>query len=258
MDDLGIQVFSNNWQFYQRNEGDWPISIRYDMAIGQLEGDALALFPHTVELAIPYIESKENGFPTKSEMERINAIEDGFSAGAYDVRLIGVLTGANCSRFVFCFGDMDDADDIAKTLMGPFADTEHVAQVLLNNNFKYYLEKIFPTIYEWNHIMNRSVCGNLAQSGDTFTIPRNIDFFCYFKSETHMHNVADTLCARGFAKVHADKTEQGDYVLHLTMEGIPALDWINGITDSILDSLEGTDGDFDGWGSPIGDDQNGN
>jgi len=248
---MDIKVFSNEWQFFQRNIGGWPVSVRYDMAVGHLAEDARKLFPHAIELTIPYDEANENGFPTKAEMERVNAIEDGFSGGAYDVRLIGVLTGGNCSRFVFCWGGEDgDVANIIQTLMGVHREAKHVPKVLLNDNFGYFDRVVAPDAYEKNRIMNQAVCDNLQKHGEAFNAPRTIDFYCYFASEQHLHVVAEKLCAQGFIKGNIGKTEQGDYGLHVTMEGVPNLDWINEITEGILNLLEGTDGMFDGWGCP--------
>jgi len=248
---MSIQVFSEHWRFYQRNIDGWPVSIRYDEAIPYLTDDMKQLYPHAIELTIPYIEANENGFPTKPEMDRVNAIEDGFSGGNYDVRLIGVLTGGNCSRFVFCCGGDDGiVAKIIETFMGEHRDVQHIPKVMLNDNFGYYSRVVAPTVYEKNRIMNQSVCDNLQKHGEAFNTPRTIDFYCYFETEQYINIVAEKLCMQGFIKGDIGKTEQGDYMLHMTLEGVPTLDWINETTDGILAVLEGTGGIFDGWGCP--------
>ena len=246
-----IQGFSEHWDFFRRDIDGWPVSIRYDMGVRLLAEDIRAQYPHTIEFTVPYAEPTESGFPTKPEMERVNQIEDDFSCGTHNIRIIGVLTGGNCSRFVFCFsGTAEDVDSIVQTLMGPHPGTNFTHKVFLDDNFSYFNSTIAPTAYEINRKMNRLVCENLANHGEIFETTREIDFFCYFATEQYVQAISEQLCSQGFREVHRGQTDQGDYGLHLVFEGIPVLDWINEITDGILNLLEGTDGHFDGWGCP--------
>jgi len=219
------------------------------MAVSELADDMRAQFPHTLELLIPYIEATEAGFPTRTEMERINKVEDGFSCGNHSIRLVGVMTGGSCSRFVFCYNGTDE-DAVIQTLMGANANIEYHQQVFKDDNFGYYDNMIAPSVYDHNYIMNRNVYSNLEKHGETFKEPRDIDFFCYFASTQHIQNIADKLSAQGFREADRHETEDGQHSLHLVKEGIPTLPWINEVTTEIIDLLENTDGYFDGWGSP--------
>jgi hypothetical protein len=245
-------TFSEKWEFFPCNIEDQSFSVRFDTAVEQLDEDARAQYPHMIELLIPFIEAKENGFPAQAEMERINQIEDDFSCGAYPVRLIGILTGGHCSRFVFCCNGTDeDIENMIQTLMGENQNIEFSHRAFLDDNFGYYENMIAPSLYDKNWIMDRQVCDNLSRDGEAFHEPRDVDFFCYFGSAQYIEKISDTLCGQGFREVIRQERDGGEYLLHLSLEGIPSLPWINEITSGILDLLEGTDGYFDGWGSPV-------
>jgi len=244
--------FSEQWEFYQCYSNNQPFSIRFDTAIERLTENDRKQYPHIIELSIPFIESKENGFPTRSEMERINHIEDGFFSGGYKVRLVGAITGGNCARFVFCCdGTEKDVENIIKTLMNANNNNKFSKRVFINDNFQYYDDMIAPSAYEKNWIMNRYVCANLEKNGEAFSTPRKIDFRCCFSSIQYIQDVANKLREHGFAEGNEGKNENGEYWLDFTLEGIPSYNWINGVTNRIIDILDGTDGYLDGWGCTI-------
>ena len=245
-------TFSDLWEFFPCNINNRPFSIRFDTAVENLDEETKLRYPHTLELLIHANEVNEQGLPTPIERDRMNNIEDNLICGDYDIRLIGVITGGGCVRFAFCYSGEAEAENIAQALLG---DNQHVVKyeykVFSDDNFEYYYNTLAPNIYEQNWIMNRHVCANLEKDGELFQAPRPIDFFCDFASEQYIQSVAEKLEQKGFKEVSRNKTDQGDYLLQLTMEGIPTFAWINEITADILDILEGTDGNFDGWGSPI-------
>ena len=245
-------TFSDLWEFFPCNVDNRQYSIRFDTAVESLDKETKLHYPHILELLVYANEVNEQGLPTPIERDRMNNIEDNLICGDYDIRLIGVITGGGCVRFIFCYNGEAEAENITQTLLGDnWYTVKHEYKVFLDNNFGYYYNTLAPNTYERNWIMNRHVCTNLEKDGELFQTSRKIDFFCYFVTEQHIQSVAEKLEQKGFSEVSRNKTEEGDYLLELTMEGIPTFAWINEITADILDVLEGTDGDFDGWGSPI-------
>ena len=253
--DAGSKIlFSDSWEFFPCNINNQPFSIRFDLTVRNLDDTVKADYPHILELAIYPNEVTEEGFPTQSEFEVINNIEDSFSCGPYDIRHIGVITGGSKVRFIFCCNAkaLTEGEDMIRALLGDRLHTvKYDYKILPDDNFAYYNNTLAPNIYEQSWIMNRHVCTNLESQGEVFQALREIDFFCYFASDEHIQNVADELISQGFKEVSREKTEEGDYSLQLTFEGIPNFDWVNEVTANILDLLEDTDGYFDGWGSPI-------
>ena len=249
-----IKVFSDFWEFFPCTINEQPFSIRFDTAIGSLDSETRAKYPNTLVLSLHANETNDEGFPTVHDMARINAIEDGFSSGGYDIRFVGAISGGGYIRFVFCCDNAAEAvaEDVVATLLGSNIETAaYDFQMIKGDDFKYYYSVLAPNRYEWQWIMNRKVCDNLTKEGEAFKTPREIDFFCVFDTDQHIRSVIDKLEAKGFNKFERDKTDDGKYSLSFILAGIPSFEWINGITSDILDILDGTDGIFDGWGSPI-------
>jgi hypothetical protein len=243
--------FSEQWDFFPCHVDSTPYSIRFDSGVMKLEESEKEKYPHTIELIFSYLESHENGFPTQSEAARINAVEDDFSCGGFNVRQIGAITGGGRSRFAFCCSGTDeDIEKIISALLGKNSVLEYEKNIFKNDNFNYFYSMLMPNVYENNWIMNRKLCFQLEQHGETFTEPREIDFYCDFDSIEHIQAVADKLNEQGFKEVSRNQTEDGGYSLYLILEGVPEFNWINEITAGIIDLLDGTDGYFDGWGCP--------
>ena len=245
--------FSNGWEMFPCTIDDFIHSIRFDSAVGSLDEETKLRFPHTLILSVRF-ESDDKGHPTPSERERIYNIEDSFSCGEYDIRLIGIITGKSVARFVFCCNCNVGEDDkkILQQLLGNgYESVISDYEIRSNDNFDFYYNVVAPNIFERQWIMNRHVCMKMEEDGEVLKTPRDVDFFWYFKSDLHIQGVSEKMQKEGFAEQHSGKTEQGDYSLHMTLNGIPSHPWVNNVVANILDAIEGTDGMFDGWGSPI-------
>jgi len=239
--------FSNQWQFYLRKNGNAHHFVRFDIAVENLTEDERKQYPHIIELQIPYISTDD-----QSEWKRLKKVEDNFSHGAYNVRLIGALTYGDYRYYIFCCdGTDEDVNNTVQTLMSANKDIEFSFEIFFNNNLDYYDKTLAPSLYEKNWMENRNICDHLEEKGETFNKPRAIDFFCYFASTQHIQDIADKLHKQGFNELNQEKSEDGEYLLHLTLEGIPSHDWINEITNGIINLMEGTDGYFDGWGCTV-------
>ena len=246
-------MFGNHWEFFPCQINNQSFSIRFDTAAINLDEESKARYPHTIVLQLHANEVDERGFPTPAERERINKVEDNLTSDGCDMRLIGVITGGSCVRFVFCYNGCLEAEakNIIQTLLGENRHIyKHEYQVLQNDNFSYFFNACAPDLYERNWIMNRNVCANLEKDGESFKTLREIDFFCNFSSENHIQSVAKKLEEQGF-RIRSQDKRDNDYSLHFVIEGIPTFTWINDIVANILDLMEDTDGYFDGWGSPI-------
>jgi len=236
-------AFSNKWDFYLCKKPDLNYFIRFDISLLNLPEEERAKYPHVIELRVPY---------ERERMDLLNAIEDRFSPGGYDVRLIGALTDNSFRHFVFCYaGTRADTDKIVEKLMGASESVEFYFEVFTDDNWNYYDKILAPNAYERNWMANNHLCRNLEENGEAFEEPREIDFYMYFSSEAHVQDVADKLSEKGFATAARDRAENGEFMLHLTLEAVPAFKYMDELTDEIIDLLDGTDGYFDGWGCPV-------
>jgi len=236
-------TFSEQWDFYLCKKEELNYFIRFDVAILSLSEDERAKYPHVIELRIPY---------EKDDMNRLNVIEDNFQLGSYSARFIAALTDDSYRHFIFCYsGKKDDADKIVETLMRKSGEGDFYFEVFMDDNWKYCDNILVPTDREKDWMANNHLCRNLEMQGEAFNKPRAIDFFIYFATDEHLQNVSDRLSEQCFVEVSRDKTEDGEYSLHLTLDAIPTFNYMNDTTESILNVLDDTDGYFDGWGCPI-------
>ena len=238
-------TFSNAWEFFPCTVDGNSLSVRFDVSVMGLDDAMKSTYPHTLIIFIKAV---------NFDFEFLNKIEDGFARGPFNIRQIGAITGGEGIRYVFCLDDAAaaDVDGVVRALLGENQpNLNYECNFIENNNFEYFYNVLMPNIYEQQWISNRHVCANLENAGEAYKEARDIDFYCYFQTEQNIQNVAEKLEQQGFKKITQEKTEQGDYMLHLIMHDIPEFGRINHLTSEILDALQGTDGQFDGWGSPI-------
>ena len=244
-------TFSDQWDIYLSQKEDLNYFIRFDTALANLTENEKKKYPHTIELRVSFV-----GKYDQSEMERLNIIEDNFNRGSNDIHFIGGLTDSSYRFFIFCCGGAaDDVNGVIQTLMSANKGVAFSTEVFLNDNLSYYDKILAPNRYEKKWMRNRKVCDALERAGETFKKPRLIDFYCYFTSPQYIKDIADKTSAQGFKELAQRKSADGEYLLHLTLEDVPAFDRINDITNGILDLLDGTDGCFDGWGCPAHKDE---
>jgi hypothetical protein len=245
--------FSNWWEMFPCSIDGIIHAIRFDTAVRSLDEETKLRFPHTFVMSFQY-DADEKGHPLPSERERIYSIEDNFTCGKYEIRLMGIITGGGVVRFAFCCNceiGIDEKGILQQLLGNRYADLDCAYELRPNDNFAYYNGAIAPNIYEYNWIMDRQVCANMEKDGEVLKTPRDVDFFWNFESELHIQSVSEKMQVQGFIEQNRSKTEQGDYSLHMTLNGIPSHGWVNNAVANILDALENTDGMFDGWGSEI-------
>jgi hypothetical protein len=228
-----LHAFGDAWDFYPCVIDDDQYSVRFNVGALHLDEQQRAAFPHTMALRIPFLEARENGFPTIAEIERINNIEDALKLRDNSVRHIGVLTGKGATSFVFCGGGSPEKMEAKGRKLMARQKAEYSIEMHPDDNFGYFDNILAPDLYDSNWMTDRQVCDNLERHGDTLTAPREIDFYIYFKNEADMDIIAAKLLEQGFAEAEREQTEDGEFGLSLTMEAIPSLSNINGITSGI-------------------------
>jgi len=245
---------SNFWETYPTRIKKLPFTVHFDFGVESLGEMVLRRYPHTMVLNIPAMIIDTNGFPVSSEMSRIDRIKNGFSPKNWDFRIIGMLIGGGGVKFAFCMTNeaAEDVEIIVKFLMGTHeSTTKYDYEMYWGDNFLFYAENFSPCIHERNWLANKHVVANLQSEGEGFTQPRDIDFYCVFASEKNIRQAANYLEEIGFNEIAVTRRSATDYQLHLTFNAVPHFKWINEITTEIIDTLHGSDGHFDGWGSEV-------
>ena len=260
MEQTWSEGFGDNWRSYFAFI-DIPLHICYDATVKQISEHIRKQYPNTLVVEIPFTEENKNEDQPNWRTDRIFDISENLSCGRFDVRMIGIVVGPDWGRIVFCCNiKKRKVMKLINTLFERIDVVELRHLFLQDDNFDYYNTVLSPPHYEDNCIKNRAHCDRLTENGEAFKEPRQIDFYCRFPDTQHIQHIVDKLAGDfikyEFREVDRKKEENGDYWLWFTLQGIPSLVWIHEITCWIIYSLEGTNGDFDGWGCLVikGDD----
>ena len=250
-DRSGEQLFlTQNWVVYRSDDSSH--FVRYDKAVVSLTQQQREQYLHTIDLFIPFVSPD-----IPAENRRLNRVEDEFFPADYDIKLVGVMSyGDGKSYILICNIPEQDIGSAVNTLLSANAGIKYSYELFLNDYLGYYDRVLAPSKYEAYWMLNRQICDNIQDGGDSLTQPRDIDFCCDFPSERYIQKVSDILQQQGFTETGRNRTQNGDYLLELVLVDIPSFEKISELTRAVLDALDGTDGNFNGWGtSPIRDTQ---
>ena len=249
-----IRVFSTAWNFYQKDEKDFTYSIRYDLAVGELDSLIKKQHPHTLEIKIPYLNVESDGLPMTKEYSRINAIEDQLSSETDVIKFIAVITGGGGTRFIFCYDGFEDEPSLVQLvqmLMGNLLPDAYAYKAFLNDDFAYYDQNISSDLYNRNGIMNHNINTELEQAGEKFMTTRDINFLLKFKTETYLDEIVAVFIEQDFRLIRREKQVNDTYDLEFVLDAVPTLPYMITVTNWIVEMLADTDGYFDGWGCNV-------
>lgn len=251
-----VELFSDNWNFYfQYTTGAFNYSVRYDLAVEKLSEAVKKDYPHMLQINIPFLNSTENGLPTSEvEFPRLDNIEDNFASASTEIRYFARVAGGNVARYLFCYNGFETEkklQQLVNELVGNLKRNAYSYETIRNDNFATYEQYVLPNNYGKQHMLNRSLCQQLQHVGEVFLTPRDIDFLFVFRSDIHLDKVSANLTEKKFREVRREKMEDGTYHLEFILNAIPLQEYMDHITDDIVDLLENSDGTFDGWGCPV-------
>jgi len=251
-----VPTFSDNWNFYfQLTSGDFHYSVRYDMEVQKLSESQKQKFPHRLQLNIPFLNPTENGLPdTDIEFPRLNGIEDQFACETAEIRCVARVAGGNVARYFFYFNGFNthaEQKKLVANLVGNLKKNAYSYDIKHNDYFDDFEKKVVPNAFEWQRMLNRDLCMQLENSGETFKEPRDIDFLLIGKSDAHFDHISEKLENAKFRTVRREKMEEETYHLELVLNNIPTVENMNILTDTLVTLLNGTDVYFDGWGCPV-------
>jgi len=243
--------FQSNWDFYQFEAEDKPVSVMLDMAMGKLAPlpDKSMLIWFRLKLQQP----GKDGLAVKEELDRLVELERDVERGlehSFGAVFAGKIT-TNGFRDLYLYAEHDfNFTETLEQLNTRYPDYDISGGSKSDPDWAVYKEILYPSKPELHTIMNRRILRQLEKHGDKHTKPRKVDHWIYFKTEVDRKNFIAQVIEKGFV-IESKETLQ-DKKSHPLKVRISRIDnvnevYINRLVLNLMELAEENNGEYDGW-----------
>ena len=204
-------------------------------------------------LSIDYI-PKENGFPQKEELEKLEAFEDKIVKifrEKFEAIFVGRLTSDNSRDFYFYFKEAPEVDYILSENLKNFTSYDFYFDD--DKNWALYFNVLYPNPKQNQSIINRKVLLNMRKNGDSLQEPREVNHWAYFKSKKDRNTFEKTIRYEKFKIIrkNMDNQENLPYGIVFSRKDKVDFDEIDKYTIELFIIAEKLNGLYDGWETEI-------
>ncbi len=247
------------WDFYFAITDGHPISIALDMDVQAVrdKGDKTTL----LAIRIPLKSARADGLITAEESELLNVFCDAL-AGALEkhcaATTVGRVTGGG-QRELFFYAPSDDNFEHAigevVGLAGPdgydpgfFCKQDAVWDL--------YDGFLWPNPRQQQWMGDRRVVEALRDNGDQNDKPRPVEHFVHLPSREAAKSFAASVAEHGFEVVSEEEEPDEDLPIAIKLVGTSTVELpeIHGRACFLMEAAEALNGSYDGWGSPVTND----
>lgn len=244
---------SENWQSYVTSIDDLPAAILLDLGAAEIEPKP----PYLTWLRISYDVNREDGFPDEAQRERLDELEEALDGAIeeldFAVHPVGRMTHQGLRAFYYYSENPLGLESALGGAMVPFGSLACEIGQREEQDWEAYFSLLYPSPREMQLISNQQVLLALADHNDDHDLPREVEHFTYFPTESAADEFATRVGAEGFAlKVKRPPEEPGDEWCVRVIRVDP-VDYfsIGDATLCLFDLAEECGGTYDGWETKV-------
>jgi hypothetical protein len=231
------------WDFYFTHDGEVPLVIALDLAMGPLA--PRADLPERLILSVRMKAPMANGLRASVEAPALFDLEERLS-GVMEAAAwvpVGRVVTRGRSDFIY-YGPVGELPDT------PTGEYEVTRLSHTDASWDLYRNFLWPGPREWQQMQNRRVVIQLRSHGDRLDASRPIDHQARALDEDAAQAAAEAIAAAGFDVRRLEANEDGTWRVTFAKEDAPAQ--MDGVTAVVLDAIEGMDDvDYEGWGCEV-------
>ncbi len=245
----------NEWEFYPCVVDDEPASILLNMWYrGNYEGLAFeTLYYGRIDMLDP----DDHGMGSKNEAEVLFRIEDVITGVLAQIGLVNVGRLRTDRGWQLSFyGDEGLEPQLDRAFSDALSERSYAIGAQPDPEWSYYHEFLYPDRERLQWITNRHQVQTMLEHGDDVEAERPIDHLICFNTPESRDQFALSLESNGFSnyskKEHSG--EPGDpYMVEVMRADAAELGHIHDVVMDLAILAEKFGGDYDGWGAPIVD-----
>lgn len=243
-----------NWNFYMCRVDDKPASIRLNLALSNIA--PVEDYKHRISIFIKMNNPTDDGLSSNEEypmlcdiedevIDRLETLEDIF-AGT-------VKTQGRLELYVFT-KNPEKSEELCKEAFKKFPNYQWKSYIDEDREWDFYFNFLYPDVYSYHAIMNRSVIENLTNQGDNLEKEREIDHWLYFSSEENINIATKKFEELGYkilSNKKLDDEKNYPYQLNISRMDNAIYSHVNQIVWELIEIAKHLDGYYDGWGCNI-------
>jgi hypothetical protein len=236
------------WDFYFTHDGEVPLLVALDFAVGAAA--PLATHPERLIVSVKMRAAMANGLRSSVEAPALFDLEDRLSQvlEAAGWKPVGRVVTRGRTDFVY-YGPVGDLPELS---LGEYDDATRLAHT--DAAWDLYRNFLWPGTREWQQMSNRRVVMELRSHGDKLDVARPMDHLARAVDEEAAAAAAAALTAAGFAVSGVTETEDGTWRVAFAKSDAPTQ--MDAVTAAVLDALEGMDDvAYEGWGCGVVSDE---
>jgi len=205
---------------------DKPASIRLNLSLYDIA--PVEDYNHRISLFINMNNPTENGLSSNEEYPILCDIED------------EVIKP-------------EKSEELCKEALKKFPNYQWNCSVAEDVKWDIYFNFLYPDIYSYKAMMNRSVIENLMKQGDNLEKEREIDHWLYFYSEESLNLAAKKVEELGYKILSSKKMEDetDTYQINISRMDNVVFNHINEVVWELVEIAESLNGYYDGWGCTV-------
>ena len=243
-----------NWNFYMCTVDEKAASIRLNFALSEIA--PVEDYTHRLTIFIKMNNPTEDGLSSNEEYPILCNIEDKLIDKLETLKDIfagTVKTEGRLELYLFT-KNPTKSEELCKEVLENFPDYLWETYIDEDKEWDFYYNFLYPDLYSYQAIKNRSVIENLLKDEDKLEKEREIDHWLYFSSEENINIAIRKLEELGYKILSSKKLDdEKNYPHQLNISRIDNATYnhVNEIVWELLEIVESLDGYYDGWGCNI-------
>ena len=240
-----------NWDAYVIQINGKPVSVVVDLDFGTSPEAKENQNVIIVRLNINNVQA--DGMPVRDEIKTLDSIENGLVSNlkdALNAQYTGRYTQHGKRDFYFYSNDTSRYKQHIKTVLQNFPSYTWTVSASRDAGLSNYLNILYPTQKEMEHIQNRRVVDDLRKKGDALTAARKVDHFIFFKTEADRKKFARVVQDSGFVVESAGKeigVKERPFSLHISRTDKVDYNSIDKVSIYLWELAMHHFGKYDGW-----------
>lgn len=239
------------WDTYMAQYEDGPGVVIVNMDL--YKKTRKKKFPFLLMTGVTAVDCDSNGFPTKSEFNRLYEINDTiFNLLSYHVEMIlaGTCTHG-CERLDYYY--LTDTNGIINLIRTKYNEKFKISKPYINiredKKWEDYVTFVYPDKTDQEYMKNEKAVMNLYQSGDNLQTPRKVDHWIYFKNEKSRDQFISDIAEMGFIIEDKGVIKKSKYKFKLQISRVDRIDTrsITRVTVELNELSDQNKGKYDGW-----------
>ncbi len=243
------------WESYIKSIDGYKAMVSFNAGVSDFVPDDKYMYVGFMKVKLQ--SPKEDGLVNEEESADIGFIEDQLEmeslrwrSGKYIGRII---TQGEVNFIYYLQLDFEWRNTIEST-MSHFSEYSYEFGSRIDMEWEVYKKLLFPTIKQWQVIVNHHSCDKLKEQGDTLQTQRAIEHKAYFKSTDARQKFRVLIEADGFIPQEEMEIPFNNDIMfgvQFYRMDVPFYYDIDELTQKIIDLAHRCHGQYDGWESSL-------